>query len=74
MAADFFLIDAPFVVPAEFAAWQAAQDNHRIIFQQALLAVGTDQAEAMDAAGQAAQQEAARLEYAARQAWYRAGK
>lgn len=44
MAADFFLNDAPFVVPAEFAAWQAAQ------------------------------QEATRLEYAARQAWYRAGK
>lgn len=74
MAADYFLIDAPCVVPTEFAAWQAAKELHRSIFSQALFAAGTDQEEALNLAGQEARKVADRLEQIARQAWYQAGR
>ncbi len=72
MAVEFFLLDAPHVVPADFAAWEAAKQRHRALFLQVLALDGKDaryhelEAEAVEAAAVAY-----RLEQAARQAWSR---
>ena len=70
MTVDWFLIDAPHVVPAEFRAWEAAKAHHRTVFLRCVDAQG-DSAEqaALDAEGQAAKIEADRLEQIAREAW-----
>lgn len=70
MTVDWFLIDAPHVVPREFEAWEAAKEHHRAVFRRCLAAPagGADQA-ALDAEGQAAKIEADRLEQIAREAW-----
>ena len=65
MAVEFFLIDAPHAVPAEFAAWVAAKERHREVFLQVL------DGRALEASAVAAAAEADRLEQVARQAWAR---
>lgn len=73
MAVEFFLIDAPHIVPAEFEAWQAAKQRHRDLFLQ-VLALDEKGASfrALEAAAIEAAAEADRLEQAARRAWSRA--
>lgn len=72
MAADWFLIDAPHVVPREFEAWQAAKMRHRAVFQRFLDAQdGSAEQAALDAEGGAAKSEADRFERIAREAWIR---
>lgn len=70
MTVDWFLIDAPHTVPSEFAAWEAAKENHRAIFFRACKAeIGSAEFVALDAAGREAVAEVARLEQIARDAW-----
>jgi hypothetical protein len=68
MTVDWFLIDAPHVVPAEFQAWEVAKAHHRAVFLRCIDAQGSKQT-ALDAEGQAAKIEADRLEQIARDAW-----
>lgn len=70
MAVDFFLIDAPHVVPREFAAWEAAKEYHRHVFLRCIDAEeGSAERATLDAEGQAAKIESDRLEQIAREAW-----
>ncbi len=73
MTVDFFLIDAPHAVPQEFQAWAAAKDHHRAVFLRCVAAeAGSAEYARLDAEGQAAKTEAARLEQVARAAWLHA--
>ncbi len=74
MAIDWFLIDAPHVVPAEFAAWEAAKAHHRTVFLQCIEAQDSAERAALDAEGRAVKIEADRLEQVARDAWTRVKK
>lgn len=70
MTVDFFLVDAPHVVPVEFAAWRAAQDRHDAIVLEYLgLPAGAPGLAELDQAGREAGAESRRLEEIARQAW-----
>jgi hypothetical protein len=73
MAVESFLIDAPHVVPSEFAAWEAAKQRHRELFLQvlALDPKGTSD-RVLEGAAIKAAAEADRLEQVARQVWARA--
>lgn len=70
MAVDWFLVDAPSVVPEEFSAWQDAKEKHRSIFLRACETLDGN-APFLDAEGLAAAEEAIRLEKIARDAWMR---
>ncbi|CAM5534091.1 hypothetical protein AFAE65S_00113 [Alcaligenes phenolicus] len=71
MTVDWFLIDAPHVVAAEFQAWEAAKAHHRAVFLRCIDAQDSAERAALDAEGQAAKIEADRLEQIAREAWKR---
>ena len=73
MAVEWFLIDAPHLVPSEFRAWTEAKERHYAIFRQAVDAQASGKPdEALEAAGVAAKVEADRLERIAWDAWQRA--
>lgn len=70
MTVDWFLIDAPHVVPCEFEAWEAAKERHRAVFLRCIDAQdGSAEQAALEAEGQAAKVEADRLEQIARETW-----
>ena len=72
MTVDWFLIDAPQIVPQDFGAWEAAKARHRDLFLRCLDAeTGSAEQAALDVKGQAAKLEADRLEQIAREAWKR---
>ncbi|KNH06166.1 hypothetical protein BRCH_01552c [Candidatus Burkholderia brachyanthoides] len=70
MAVDWFLIDAPYVVPAEFAAWRDAKKRHEDLFHRALdTDERTKQYAALGHSALEARAEAERFETAVRTAW-----
>lgn len=72
MTVDWFLIDAPYVVPAEFSAWREAKKRHEDLFYRVLDTDINEQAElyvALERQALEARDEAGRLESAARDAW-----
>ena len=70
MTVDWFLIDAPHVVPEEFQAWDAAVKRHHSVFLRCCEAPeGSDEQVALDAEGVRLKAEADRLERIARSAW-----
>ena len=70
MTVDYFLIDGPHVVPAEFGAWVAAKERHAEIFRACIdAAEGSQERAGLDRAGLAAKAVADDLEQAARAAW-----
>ena len=72
MTVDWFLRDAPQVVPKEFAAWEAARRRHDALVLRVLDAEeGSEAMLALDAAAKTAQGEADRLEKIAREAFQR---
>lgn len=72
MTVDYFLIDGPHTVPAEFRAWNAAKERYMVIFRAwVAAAAGSDERAELDKAGRAAQAVADELESVARAAWGR---
>lgn len=72
MTVDWFLVDAPHIVPQEFAAWEGAKAHHHAVFLRCLNApAGGEEQAALDGEGRAAKAEADRLEQIAREAWKR---
>ena len=72
MSVDWFLMDAPHVVPHEFQAWETARKRHNAIAFRCCDAVtGSAEQAALDAEGQAAKIEVDRLEQIARETWIR---
>nr|WP_317623820.1 hypothetical protein [Acidovorax sp. SUPP3334]BDH38330.1 hypothetical protein AVHM3334_23025 [Acidovorax sp. SUPP3334] len=67
MAVEYFLIDAPHVVPVQYQAWEAAKERHFALFQRVLSLSAREGGHAdLEGAAQDAADEAARLEQVAR--------
>ena len=69
MAVDFFLIDAPHVVPEEFSAWEAAKKQRHEIFLRACDASDQDEIAALDVQARALKEEEDGLKKVAYAAW-----
>lgn len=70
MTVDWFLVDAPHVVPQEFQAWEAAKERHLAVFLRCCDApAGSVEQAALDAEGRAIKIEVDNLEKVARAAW-----
>lgn len=69
MTVDWFLTDAPFVVPAEFTAWSDARDRHYAVVTQWCDEVDEATRNAPDVEVQAVKSEVDALEAVARRAW-----
>lgn len=72
MAIDWFLLDAPHLVPEEFKAWESARGRHRAVFLRSCnMQLSSADLAALDIEGKAIKVEVDRLEQDARQAWLR---
>lgn len=70
MTVDWFLVDAPQVVPQEFKAWEAAKERHRdVVLRCCDAAPGSIEQATLDAEGQTLKIEVDGLEKIARSAW-----
>ena len=74
MAVDFFLIDAPHVVPVEFAAWRAAETRFGNIVMRWCDAKSDAEKAALDCEGRVVKAEVDRLLLVARRAWLQASR
>jgi len=74
MAVDFFLIDAPHVVPVEFAAWRAVETRFDDIVMRWCDADSDAEKAALDFESRVVKAEADRLYQVARRAWLQASR
>lgn len=70
MTVDWFLVDAPGVVPDEFEAWRSAMARHHKVVLRCLdTKVGSAERDQLNAEGLALRLEVDQLERRAREAW-----